>query len=116
MTNYPLEAANEMLSEEAYNAGNKKQVNNMRKKAARLRKEELDYIKHIMSTPQGRKWIYNLLTSICKTFDNPIVPNETHYTYFNLGEQNIGKKLFQDINDAAPQEYITMMQESKTNV
>lgn len=115
MTNHPLEAANELLNEEAYNAASKTQVNNMRKKTARLRKEELDYVKQIMSTIYGRKWMYNLLTSTCKTFGNPIVPNETHYTYFNLGERNIGMKLFQDINDAAPQEYINMMQEAKTN-
>ncbi len=114
MVDYPLTAEEELLQEEAYNAGDKQQVNNARKKDARERKEELDYIRHIMSTPAGRKWMMKLLNT-CKTFSNPIVPGETHYTYHNLGEQNIGKKYLQDINDGAPDDYVRMMKESKDN-
>lgn len=112
MVDYPLTTEAEMLAEEPYNAGDEKQVNNARKKEARERKELLDYTRSIMSTPAGRKWMLHLLNT-CKTFANPIVPGETHYTYHNLGEQNIGKKYLQDINDGAPEQYVLMMKESK---
>ncbi|MFA7278757.1 MAG: hypothetical protein WC100_01525 [Sterolibacterium sp.] len=102
----------EMLAEEQYDASDKKQVNNARKKAARMERERLEFVRAIMTVPAGRKWMYGLLVD-CKIFDNPIVPGETHYTYHNIGAQNIGKKLFMDINDAAPEEYITMMREAR---
>lgn len=109
---YPGTAEQEILSEEAYNAADKTAVNNARKKTARLRKEELEFISAIMSLPKGRKWMLNMLT-ICKTFNNPIVPGDTHFTYHNIGEQNIGKKLLQDINDASPEQYTLMMKEAR---
>ena len=109
---YPSFTEAEMLAEQPYNAASKKEVNDARKKEARLRKEELSYVNKIMSTREGRKWMLNML-NICKTFTNPIVAQDTHYTYHNLGEQNIGKKLLQDINDAAPDQYILMMKEAR---
>ncbi len=112
MVDYPALKESEMLNEEAYNAGNKKQVNDARKKEARLRREELDFVRAIMDTSQGRKWMLNILNT-CKTFTNPIVAGDTHYTFHNLGEQNIGKKLLQDINEAAPEEYTLMMKEAR---
>lgn len=109
---YPLLAEEELLQGQAYNAADEKDVNNARKKAARLRKEELEFVSAIMSSPQGRKWMLNMLTT-CKTFTNPIIPGDTHFTYHNIGEQNIGKKLLQDVNDAAPDQYILMMKEAR---
>lgn len=102
----------EILEEIPYNAADKTQVNNARKKEARLRKEELAYVKAIMSTPQGRRWMYNMIVS-CKTFGNPIIQGDTHLTYSYLGAQNIGKKLLQDINDSSPENYMIMIKESK---
>lgn len=111
---YPATTEAEMLLEEPYNAGDPKAVNEARKKAARERKEELEFISAIMSSPQGRKWMFNIM-NICKTFTSPIVPGDTHFTYHNLGEQNIGKKLLQDINDGAPQQYMVMITEAREN-
>ena len=104
----------EMLIEEPYNAADPKQVNEARKKAARSKKEELDFTAAIMSTPQGRRWMFDLLNT-CKTFTNPVVAGDPYYTYHNIGEQNIGKKLLQDVNDSAPAEYVLMMKEAKEN-
>lgn len=112
MVDYPLQAEAEFLTEEPYNAGNKEHVNKRRAKEGRQLRQKLDYMKTIMSTSQGREWIYNLL-EICKVFNSPIVMGDTHFTYHNIGEQNIGKKLLQDINQAAPDEYIIMMKEAR---
>lgn len=116
MPDYASITEQEMLLEEPYNADDREQVNKRaneeRKRSARIRKEELDFVKAIMILPQGRKWMYNMLDT-CKTFSNPIVPNDTHFTYHNIGEQNIGKKLLQDINDSSPDEYVLMMKEAR---
>ncbi len=102
----------EMLAEKGYDASDPEQVNQARKKAGRKKKEELDFVSAIMSVPQGRAWMYGLLAA-CKVFGSPIVQGDPYFTYHNIGEQNIGKKLLQEINDAAPDEYIMMMREAK---
>lgn len=109
---YPSQTEQEMLLEEPYDASDKKSVNNKRKKAAALERERLDFVAGIMSLPQGRKWMFGLMTDL-NLFGNPIVPGDTYATYHNLGAQNFGKKLLQDINLAAPDDYVKMMKESR---
>lgn len=109
---FPGAAEEALLQSEPYNAADPKQVNDARKKEARERKEELDYIRSIMKTRAGRKWMYKLIDE-CRAWGNPIIPGDTHLTYENLGRQNMGKKLFIDINDAAPDQYVAMMMEAK---
>lgn len=109
---HPAIAEAELLAQQPYNASDKKQVNNARKKVARERRDELDYVKAIMSTKQGRKWMYDMIVA-CKVFHNPVVQGDPYATYHNIGGQNLGKKLIQDINDAAPEEYVAMMREAK---
>lgn len=114
MVNYPAQSESEHLAEKPYNAADKEQVQSARKRTGRKRREELDYIRNIMSTPLGRAWMFNLLGA-CKTFSSPIVAGDAYYTYHNIGEQNIGKKLLQDINDASPDEYVLMLKEARNN-
>lgn len=102
----------EIKTERPFDAGDAQQVNERNKKLGRKRKEKEHYIKTIMATPQGRAWTLELLES-CKIFGSPLVPGDPYFTYHNIGEQNVGKKLLQDINNSAPQEYILMMQESR---
>jgi len=102
----------ELIVEEQYDASDKKTVNNARKKGARLERERLEFVQAIMSTAQGRKWMYDLMV-MCNVFGNPLVPMDTHATYFHLGMQNVGKKLLQDVGDAAPDEYTLMLKEAK---
>lgn len=100
------------FAETPYNASDPKQVNTARKRAARKKKEELNFIKAIMELKPGRKWMLDQLTTL-KVFASPIVLGDTHLTYHNLGEQNYGKKLLQDINDCAAEEYVLMMKEAR---
>lgn len=101
----------EFLAEQPYDANDPKQVNAARKKAARQRKAELDFVYAIMSQPQGRKWMWDLIAT-CKSFGNPIIPGDPYLTYTNLGAQNIGKKLLQDIWEGAPDQYLDMVKEN----
>ena len=109
---YPAIAEAEMLNQEVYTAGDAKQVNDARKKAARARKEELDYIRHIMSTPQGRKWICSII-ALGDPLVSPYAPGNTpEHTHVNLGKQAIPQKLMMDIREGDPEQYVLMLKEA----
>lgn len=112
MSREGMEREANLLAEEAYDAGDKQAVNKQRKKAARIEREKLDFTKAIMSTPEGRKWMYDLI-SYCNPLGEPTIPGDIQLTYRNIGRQDIGKKLFIDIEMAAPEEYTQMMKESR---
>lgn len=111
---HSLRAEAELIAEKPYDAGDPEQVNQARKRAGRKKRDELDFMKHIMEMQQGRAWMYKLLED-CKCFGSPIVPGDPYFTYHNIGEQNIGKRLLIEINEAAPEEYVLMMREAKTD-
>lgn len=112
MVDYAADAAAEFVAEQEYDSSDPEQVNKAHQKASTARRDELDFVKAIMDLPQGRKWMYNFLAT-CNSFGNPVVPGDTHLTYHNLGAQNLGKKLLQDIDEAAPAEYVLMMREAR---
>lgn len=103
----------EFLAEQPYDASDPVQVNNARKKAARLERERLDFVKAILDLPQGRKWMWQLLER-CYIHSNPVALGDTHATYQNLGRQDIGKSLLADAMQF-PEEYVQMAKEAKTH-
>lgn len=100
------------FEERSYDASDPEAVNLARKKSGRKKQKTQQFITAIMNVPEGREWMYDLIVS-CNPLGNPVVPGDTHLTYHNIGAANIGKKLLQDINDAAPDQYIQMMKESR---
>jgi hypothetical protein len=105
------ESTEEKIPHEGYDASDPAQVSSARKKSGRKRKAELNFVKAIMIVPEGRHWMYDMIV-LCKVFTSPIVPGDPYGTYNNIGEQNIGKKLLQDINECAPEEYMLMIKEA----
>lgn len=108
----PAELEAELLNQKPYDAADTKAVNEARKAAARKAKKLAEVTKAIMSTPQGRMWMYELIVA-CNPLGNPIVANDTHLTFAMIGQQNIGKKILQDIDAAAAEEYVVMMREAR---
>ncbi len=111
MVDNPLRAESEYMAAAAYDASDPDAVHDARKREAAELRERLDYLATIMSTPAGRKWIYQLLAE-CRIFESPVVVGDPYFTYHNIGGQNIGKLLLQDLNDASPDGYILMMREA----
>lgn len=111
MANIPAQAEAEFEQVEHYNAADPKQVNTARKKEARKERERLEVVEALMQNKKTRVWLYNILEK-CHMFGNPIIPGDTHSTYFNLGEQNVGKLLLLDAMKF-PTEYVIMMAEGK---
>lgn len=97
---------------EPYIASDPKQVNNARKKSARKLAERLRMVEAIMQQIEGRRWVFDFLQG-CHIYGNPVVQSDPHMTYFNLGQENVGKRLLADVVAAAPREYLLMLEENK---
>lgn len=104
-------------AEQPYDSGDPQQVNEARKKAGRREKKRLTVIKALMQHKDGRAWVHELLEA-CDILGNPVELDatqkvDTHLTLYHLGEQNIGKKILMDIEEAALDEYFLMKKEAK---
>lgn len=98
--------------EKPYDAGDPEQVNTARKKAGRKKAERLRVVEALMQHEQGRRWVYEWMQA-CHIYGNPVVMGDPHATYFNLGQENIGKWLLSDVVAAAPDNYLLMLEENQ---
>ena len=96
-----------------YNASDEKQVKKARKKAEVDKALSEDVVRNIMQSATGRAWIYKKLEG-CHIYGNPFIPGQSDTTAFNLGEANQGKILLAEVQSAAPDLYLTMIQEAKS--
>lgn len=96
-----------MISEN-YNAADENHVREMANNAKGLRDRELEDVRIILNTTEGRRF-YSRYLHICGLFKSSMTGNNT--TFFQEGERNIGLKLFTDMNEAAPELYIEMLKE-----
>lgn len=95
-----------------FDASNPEAVAKQAKRSERFNLERAEVLKNVMSSVAGRAWAYEFLT-FCNIFGNPFVPGASDSTSFNLGMQNVGKKLLDEINNAAPERYMPMLREAK---
>lgn len=70
-----------------------------------------DAIIATMSTRNGRRFVFNILSQ-CGLMRNAFT-GQASTTDFNLGQQNIGHWLYNLIDVECPELYLTMMKESK---
>jgi hypothetical protein len=71
---------------------------------------ELDDYRFLLQTKQGRRVFWKLLTD-CGVFKTSFTGNSQ--TFFLEGQRNIGLKVLNTINEAMPEAYLLMMNESK---
>lgn len=95
----------------SFDAGDKRAVNNARKKAARERAEELEFVKAILTVPQGRKWMYAILER-CHCYHQSFQPGmKFQDVAFNEGQRSIGNKLLADAMESDEEHYLLMVRE-----
>lgn len=92
------------------NAASESQVNTASDKMQGTRDRELNDVRHVLGSIQGRRLIWRYLET-CGVFRTSFTGSSQ--TFFNEGERNIGLKLLADINEASPESYLTMLKESK---
>ncbi len=96
----------------AYNADDEKQVKKARKQAQFDEALKLDVIKGVMGTIPGRQWIYDMLNS-AHMFHTTFILGSPDGSAFAEGERNHGLRLLVDVQNAAPDLYLLMVQEAK---
>lgn len=104
----------EQPAENSVDTSDPKAVNAARKRSARKRAEQLEVVKALMVVPNGRAWVYEHL-AFCRIFEEPFVPGDHDATVFNLGRANVGRRFLADIQECSPREYLTMLEEAKSN-
>ena len=67
-------------------------------------------IQMLMSTDQGREWLYDILNS-CNVYGTPFNP-DTHATAYNCGALFIGRSLENDILNFSADSYAIMRREA----
>lgn len=82
-----------------------------REKSKLRREREIEDLKAVMATREGRRFIWRLLGEL-GSFRTPFVSGAPDATAFNAGAQNRGFQLMAEIMSEAPKSFLTMQQEA----
>src|SRR5262245_21646192 len=92
-----------------YDAGNRKDVRAMEKRAKLEETQRREVISGIMSVAPGRKWMCDLLEH-CHIFSTSFSDAAIRMAFME-GQREVGILLLTDIMASCPDEYVTMMGE-----
>jgi hypothetical protein len=95
--------------EEEYDAGNVEHVRERIAVSKRRSASNRAVIRSIMSSNEGRDWIYNLLQN-CHVYSSSFSGNALTMAYAE-GERNIGLRLMAELVSATPERYLEMLAE-----
>ena len=96
-------------TEHGYDASNERDVAEREKGRKATEARRIDGLRQIMSTANGRLWMWSHLSS-CGLFSTAF--NGNSKDYFNLGQRNAGMPIFADLHKYFLDEYILMMKEN----
>lgn len=92
------------------NAADKKQVDSAAKKEQSKRDQEVNDLKFILETVQGRRVFWRFLEH-CRVFGSVWEPSAK--IHFNSGKQDVGHFIMAEITDADEKYLFEMMKENK---
>lgn len=84
-----------------------------RREARIARRDELAELARFMSTPAGRRWLYNLL-GFCHIYTSNFRTNALAMAH-GEGERNVGLFVVADLAEASPDMFLQMHKEMVTN-
>lgn len=93
------------------NAADATQVKKDEDRQKQGRDRDLSDLRSVMSTREGRR-VMNRLIEFCGVMSTGFNPNGS-ITNFNLGQRNVGLKLYADLEEGCPQSYLLMRQEAR---
>jgi hypothetical protein len=97
-----------------YDASNRKSIRAAEKAAKRLEADRVEFLQAALGTRQGRTWFYHFLAD-CGAF--VIAPSfDPHQDYFQLGQRNVGLRIFAEIKSHCPDQYILMEREEYARI
>jgi hypothetical protein len=103
----------DMAAAGEFNAGDANQVAERKTKAQRIDERRRNGLRQIMTSSDGRAWMWNLLGE-CGIFRSCFTGNST--TFFNEGKREVGLPIMADLTEHFPDEYLLMAKEAKQNV
>lgn len=109
MSNTETHAPPADAEEPPFDASDPEQVQKAKSKAGRKRKAEVDVVQALMSSRDGRAWLWGHLVS-CHIYEACFHEGRPDATAFQLGERNVGLKILADMN-RYPDLMMVMMQE-----
>ena len=93
-----------------YDASNRKDIREAEKLAARVERDRVEFLVAALSTLQGRTWFYHYLTDH-HLFSDPFTGDPYREAYIK-GERNSGLRIFAEIIQHCPDQYLTMIKEA----
>lgn len=83
------------------------QIKDAEEKFKYSRKQELDDLRHIVSLPEGKRFILRYLFGVCGVL-KPVYTGNSE-TYFLDGKRAVGLILIEEIKEAEPRSFIEMI-------
>jgi hypothetical protein len=93
------------------NAADEKEVEKATKNGKLRRDTELADIRYIMDSQQGRRFMWRLVNGLCH-YDTNDAQHSGSFTFFSLGERNIGRIVKSDLYEASPELFQKMEREN----
>lgn len=93
-----------------YDASSRKDIRKAEKVAARIERDQIEFLSAAMNTIQGRTWFHEFLAQ-CHLFADPFTGDALREAY-SKGERNIGLSIYADIVAHCPDQFVTMMREA----
>jgi hypothetical protein len=95
-----------MAEEIQTNAADPQQVKSAEKKAKRLRDEELEDVRFLLKSEQGKRFMWRYLKK-CKIFHS--IWHASALIHFEEGRRQVGLEILSDITEASPPALVEMM-------
>lgn len=93
------------------NAADKRQVKEARKRETRSRDRELEDIRAVLKTREGRRFYWRLMER-CRAFSS-VFDASGSKVYYNAGQQDIGHFLIAEMSEVDPNILVLMMKEER---
>lgn len=93
------------------NAADRKSIRAAEKAASAVADRRAAVTRNIMSTVEGREWMWDVLSS-CHVFGQTFVPGSPDITAFSEGQRAVGLRLLADILNHCPDAYIEAQREA----
>lgn len=97
---------------ESFDATDVAAEDNAKRDAKRRERQDADVLRTVMRAKEGRAWLYRQLES-CHIYSSTFAPGQADVTAFQLGEENVGKRLMMAAIDASPDLYMAMIKDQR---
>jgi hypothetical protein len=95
------------------NAADEKQVKDAKFTVEERRRQELNDLRFVLSTRQGRRALWRLM-AFCKAFAS--IWDSSAKIHYNAGKQDVGHYLIGEVEAADQEAFFLMMKESKEDL